>query len=63
MTLVSAANVLLAVLIIIMGFKASQFNFNDLLVVDKALMALGIWVLAISIVNLYGKNKIKEKSY
>ncbi|CDW83012.1 UNKNOWN [Stylonychia lemnae] len=49
-----STNVLLALLIIVMGFKASQYNFNDLLVVDKALMALGIWVLLISLVNLYG---------
>lgn len=53
--MVSTANVLLATLIIIMGIKASQFNFNDLLVVDKALVALGIWVLLISMLNLYGK--------
>jgi hypothetical protein len=37
-----------------MGYMASQYDYNDLLVVDKALIALGIWVIAISILNIVG---------
>lgn len=37
-----------------MGYTASQYDYNDLLVVDKALIALGVWVIAISILNIIG---------
>jgi hypothetical protein len=38
-----------------MGYQASEFDYNDLLVVDKALMALGTWVFMISICSLISK--------
>lgn len=52
LTLVSIGNFVLAPMIIYMGYNASQYDYNDLLVVDKALIALGIWVLLISIGNI-----------
>ena len=39
-------------MIIYMGYQASSFDYNDLLVVDKALIALGVWVFIISIGSL-----------
>lgn len=55
LTLVSIGNFILAPLIIYMGYQASQYDYNDLLIVDKALIALGVWVLIISIGNLISK--------
>lgn len=52
LTLVSIGNFVLAPMIIYMGYNASQYDYNDLLVVDKALIALGIWVLLISVGNI-----------
>jgi hypothetical protein len=40
-----------------MGYQASQYDYNDLLIVDKALMALGAWVLIISAGSLVAVNK------
>ncbi len=49
LTLVSIGNLILSPMIIYMGYQASQYDYNDLLVVDKALILLGIWVFIISI--------------
>ncbi|TNV78547.1 hypothetical protein FGO68_gene13057 [Halteria grandinella] len=56
LTLVSIGNFILAPLIIYMGYQASQYDYNDLLIVDKALMALGSWVIVISIGSLIAVN-------
>lgn len=44
-----------------MGYNASLYDYNDLLVVDKALVALGVWVIAISIVNIVGLVKENDE--
>lgn len=56
LTLLSIGNFILAPLIIYMGYNASQYDYNDLLVVDKALIALGVWVLLISCLNIFSKS-------
>jgi len=43
-------------MIIYMGYNASQYDYNDLLVVDKALMALGVWVFLTSICAIVSKS-------
>jgi hypothetical protein len=55
LTLVSIGNLILSPMIIYMGYQASEFDYNDLLVVDKALMALGTWVFVISISSIISK--------
>jgi peptidoglycan biosynthesis protein MviN/MurJ (putative lipid II flippase) len=55
LTLLSIGNFILAPLIIYMGYQASQFDFNDLLIVDKALISMGIWVFFISVVSIISK--------
>jgi hypothetical protein len=57
LTLVSIGNFILAPLIIYMGYQASQYDYNDLLIVDKALMSLGGWVIVISVGSLISINK------
>jgi hypothetical protein len=52
---VSIGNLILSPMIIYMGYQASKFDYNDLLVVDKALMALGTWVFIISISSIISK--------
>jgi len=52
LTIISIGNLILSPMIIYMGYQASSFDYNDLLVVDKALIALGIWVFIISIGSL-----------
>jgi hypothetical protein len=44
-----------------MGYKASEYDYNDLLVVDKALMLLGLWVLFISIGSIISVSKENDK--
>jgi hypothetical protein len=56
LSLVSIANFILAPMIIYMGYNASQYDYNDLLVVDKALMALGVWVFLTSICAIVSKS-------
>lgn len=53
----SISNFILAPLIIYLGYQASQYDFNDLLIVDKALMALGVWVLVVSIGSIISKHR------
>jgi hypothetical protein len=48
-------------MIIYMGYKASEYDYNDLLVVDKALMLLGLWVLFISIGSIISVSKENDK--
>ena len=44
-----------------MGYQASGYDYNDLLVVDKALMLLGVWVLFISIGSIISVSKESDK--
>ena len=44
-----------------MGYQASQYDYNDLLIVDKALMALGVWVLIISMGTIISVTKESDK--
>lgn len=62
LTLVSIGNFILAPLIIYMGYQAQQYDYNDLLVVDKALIILGIWVLFISVLTIISKSTIYIQS-
>ena len=56
--MVSIGNLVLAPLIIYMGFQAAQYDYNDLLVVDKALVALGIFVFFISLSNIFSNSHL-----
>ena len=53
--MVSIGNLVLAPLIVYMGVQASQYDYNDLLIVDKALVALGVFVFLISLSNIFSK--------
>ena len=55
----SIGNLILSPMIIYMGYQASDFDYNDLLVVDKALMALGTWVFVNSIFSLISKYRVQ----
>ncbi len=44
-----------------MGYQASEYDYNDLLVVDKALMLLGVWVLIISLGSIISVSKENDK--
>ncbi len=44
-----------------MGYQASEYDYNDLLVVDKALMLLGVWVLFISLGSIISVSKENDK--
>lgn len=44
-----------------MGYQASEYDYNDLLVVDKALMLLGVWVLIISLGSIISVSKESDK--
>jgi hypothetical protein len=48
-------------MIIYMGYQASEYDYNDLLVVDKALMLLGVWVLIISLGSIISVSKENDK--
>jgi hypothetical protein len=48
-------------MIIYMGYQASEYDYNDLLVVDKALMVLGVWVLIISLGSIISVSKESDK--
>jgi hypothetical protein len=48
-------------MIIYMGYQASEYDYNDLLVVDKALMLLGVWVLIISLGSIISVSKESDK--
>jgi len=58
---VSIGNFILAPMIIYMGYQASEYDYNDLLVVDKALMVLGVWVLIISLGSIISVSKESDK--
>jgi hypothetical protein len=58
---VSIGNFILAPMIIYMGYQASEYDYNDLLVVDKALMLLGVWVLIISLGSIISVSKESDK--
>ncbi len=57
----SIGNFILAPMIIYMGYQASEYDYNDLLVVDKALMLLGVWVLIISLGSIVSVSKENDK--
>lgn len=57
----SIGNFILAPMIIYMGYQASEYDYNDLLVVDKALMLLGVWVLIISLGSIISVSKENDK--
>lgn len=57
----SIGNFILAPMIIYMGYQASEYDYNDLLVVDKALMLLGVWVLIISLGSIISVSKESDK--
>lgn len=57
----SIGNFILAPMIIYMGYQASEYDYNDLLVVDKALMVLGVWVLIISLGSIISVSKESDK--
>jgi hypothetical protein len=40
------------------NFRASRFDFPGIMIVDRALMALGAMVFLISIFSLIGKSKL-----
>ena len=44
-----------------MGYQASQYDYNDLLIVDKALIALGVWVLLMSVASLVSVSRGNDK--
>jgi hypothetical protein len=48
-------------MIIYMGYQAYEYDYNDLLVVDKALMVLGVWVLIISLGSIISVSKESDK--
>lgn len=57
LVLSSVGNLGLAPLIILMGVNASKFDYNGLLVVDKALVVLGIFVFLSSCAAIYASYK------
>lgn len=57
----SIGNFILAPMIIYMGYQASEYDYNDLLVVDKALMLLGVWVLIISLGSIISVSEESDK--
>jgi hypothetical protein len=57
LTLVSIGNFILSPLIVYMGYQASQYDYNGVLIVDKALIACGVWVFLISILTIIGLSK------
>ena len=52
--MISIGNLVLSSLIVFMGVQAMDYDFGGIMIIDRALIALGVMVFIISVVAIIG---------